>query len=228
MSRKSKLQQFKDNRNFGHVIQPTFDEAFDTDYFLKGHWNEAVFKNDNPIVLELGCGKGEYTLGLAQRFPDKNFIGIDIKGARIWRGAKRVEELGLNNAAFLRTKIDFLPNFFAHNEIDEIWLTFSDPQPKKPLKRLSSVPFLERYAQFLKPNGIVHLKTDSRLLYNSTMEVCQQLGLEVEEHSHDIYNADWDRLTEEDRKNLEIKTYYEGLWLEQQFNINYVRFRLKI
>ncbi|MFT5336602.1 MAG: tRNA (guanine-N7-)-methyltransferase [Sphingobacteriales bacterium] len=226
MSRKSKLQQFEENTNFGHVIQPTFEEAFNEDHVLKGNWKKSIFKNNNPIVLELGCGKGEYTVGLAERTLNKNFIGIDIKGARIWRGAKLVGEKGLTNATFLRTKIDFLPNFFAPNEVDEIWLTFSDPQSKKPGKRLSSEPFLERYLQLLKPGGYIHLKTDSRLLYNSTMDVCNKLGLEVETHSHDIYQSDWDKLSAIEKKDLEIKTFYEKTWLDQGFRINYCRFKL--
>src|SRR5690606_17521039 len=185
---KNKLKRFKENETFSNVIQPTREEVVSGDFYLKGKWNQEIFKNDNPIVLELGCGKGEYSVGLSQKYPNKNFIGIDIKGARMWVGAKQAEALNLNNVAFLRTRIDFIEQAFAKDEVDEIWITFPDPQPQKTRerKRLTHLRFLERYRNLLKKGGIVHLKTDSRLLYDFTLEVIKDNKLELIVHTPDL------------------------------------------
>lgn len=189
----------------------------------KGNWNKSVFKNENPIILELGCGKGEYAVGLAKKYPNKNFIGVDIKGARMWVGAKQCIEEGLDNVAFLRTKIDFIDKFFAENEIDEIWLTFSDPQPNKPNKRLTSKIFIDRYRKILKPGGIIHLKTDSDVLFESTAN-------EIEEHNYhcnyltwNLYN-DIQKMPDNIKDILHIKTHYEELFTQRGHQIKYCQF----
>ena len=223
---KNKLMKFAEMKTMERVFEPRMDEFIDVDYPLKGNWNSQVFKNDNPIVLELGCGKGEYTVGLGAKYPNKNFVGIDIKGARIWRGAKDANENNLTNVAFLRHVVDFVPRFFSENEVDEIWLTFSDPQPKKPNKRLSSREFINRYKQVIKPNGIIHLKTDNTLLYESTLEEIEQYGYEVLENSNNIYEKDWDRFDVETQEILSIKTHYEKLFSDKGFKIKYVSFRV--
>ena len=176
---KDKIRKFKENETFKCLIQPRMDEVIGKEHPLKGNWDKEVFHNGNPIVLELGCGKGEYTIALAGRFPDKNYIGVDIKGARLWKGAKYAHEHNMPNVAFLRTRIDFIDSFFGPDEVSEIWLTFSDPQPKKPNKRLSSPVFLERYSHFLKKDGTMHLKTDSQLLHESTLEVIKEGNLRL-------------------------------------------------
>lgn len=162
MGQKNKLAKWADNLTFGNVYQPKTSEVLNTNYHLKGKWNTAVFKNNHPIVLELGCGKGEYSVGLAKEFPEKNFIGLDIKGNRIWKGAKEAFESSMKNVVFVRTRIDFITSIFEENEVDEIWITFPDPQPKdrQERKRLTSPLFTERYKKILKSNGIIHLKTD--------------------------------------------------------------------
>jgi tRNA (guanine-N7-)-methyltransferase len=183
-------------------------------------WHEQVFHNHNPIVLELGCGKGEYTVTLATRFPEKNFIGIDIKGARLWRGAKTATEKQLQNVVFIRTRIDFIESFFAPCEIDEIWITFPDPQPKAIRKRLTSPLFLSRYRNFLNPGGAIHLKTDSRLLHDYTKALAVHNHLKVWESSTDIYGSGFaDEV-------LSIKTYYEQLFLKKGMPITYLKFDL--
>ena len=164
MSKKNKLVKFKENETFKCLIQPRTEEVFRCNHPLKGRWHQEVFDNDNPIILELGCGKGEYTIALAEKYPDCNFIGMDIKGARLWKGAKYAEEHQLKNVAFLRTRIEFIESLFAAGEVAEIWITFADPQEGKPRKRLTHPLFLTRYRNILKEDGIVHLKTDSRLL----------------------------------------------------------------
>ena len=164
MSGKDKLRKFRENETFENLLQPTTAEVFQKDHPMKGNWGEKMFGNNNPIILELGCGKGEYTIALAEKFPQNNYIGVDIKGARLWKGAKYATEKSLKNVAFLRTRIEFIDSIFAQGEVSEIWLTFSDPQPNKPRKRLSSPLFLERYSHILKEDGIIHLKTDSQLL----------------------------------------------------------------
>lgn len=193
---------------------------------MKGNWNKEFFKNDKPIVLELGCGKGEYTIGLAQSDPSKNYIGIDIKGARLWRGSKTVKEKAIDNVAFGRSKIEFIDGFFSKGEIDEIWLTFSDPQAQKPRKRLTSKAFIDRYIQILKPGGIIHLKTDSRLLFNYTLEQAEEHGYQLGTHTFNLYN-ELDQFPEEFRTTLQLKTFYEKMWLEKGFPINYLSFTVK-
>lgn len=190
------------------------------DHPLKGNWNKTVFKNNNPIVLELGCGKGEYTVALSELYPEKNVIGIDIKGARMWTGAKDVQEKGLKNAVFLRTHIEFITQFFAPGEVSEIWLTFPDPQMKKVSKRLLSTRFMMDYQRFLKPNGTVHLKTDSGFLFAYTCEMVQANHLPVVFQTDDLYNSDWtDAL-------LSIQTFYEKQWLMRGLTIKYIQLRL--
>lgn len=226
MASKNKLARFAEMKTFTNVYQPEMEDIKTGNYPLKGKWAKEHFGNEHPIVLELGCGKGEYTIGLAKRFPEKNFIGIDIKGARIWRGAKTGMDENITNAAFIRTKIDFITNFFAANEVSEIWCTFSDPQPKKPRKRLTSRMFVERYLQFLKKDGIVHLKTDSDLLYESTLE-------QIEEHQYRTLFATWDlygegieTMDEATKDILSIRTFYESIWLEMGKTIKYTKFKV--
>lgn len=223
---KNKLQKFAAMETFDRVFQPKKDEFTTQEYKLKGKWRQEVFKNDNPIVLELGCGKGEYAVGLGRKYPNKNFIGIDIKGARIWAGAKQANEDNLTNVAFLRTVVDFVPYFFAENEVDEIWLTFSDPQPKKPNKRLSSTEFINRYKKFLKPNGIIHLKTDNTLLYDFTLEEIEENKYDLLTSSYNIYEKDWDSFNQETQEVLSIKTHYEKLFSDKGFKIKYCAFRV--
>lgn len=217
---KGKLEKFAELETYEHVVQPKFEEIFRKDYVLKGKWKEGFFKNNNPITLELGCGKGEYTVGLAKRFPDRNFIGVDIKGNRIWKGAKESKQLGLKNTGFLRTRIDHINSFFTTNEVDEIWFTFPDPQKKKPLKRLTSSRFLGYYQEFLKDGGYINLKTDSVLLFHYTQALAKWNELEIEVANDDIYGTGYaDEI-------LSIKTYYEIGWLEEGLKSHYIRFRL--
>ncbi len=216
----SKLDRFAEMETFNNVVQPAFEEVFRKEYKCKGKWNQQYFHNTNPIVLELGCGKGEYTVNLAQHFNNKNFIGIDIKGARIWRGAKTALEKQLNNVMFLRTRIEFLHSFFTENEINEIWITFPDPQPKKALKRLTSSRFLNIYSKILQPDGVVHLKTDSSELYDYTMQLLQYNGLNIYQSTPDLYgNFQVDEI-------LDIKTFYEKQFLEEGKKITYIKFSL--
>lgn len=217
---KKKLSRFEELKTYSHVIQPSFSEFFQKDYCLKGKWKTGFFRNSNPLTLELGCGKGEYTVELAKHFPEKNFIGIDIKGARIWKGAREVHDYAIPNAAFLRTRIDHIESFFGKNEVDEIWITFPDPQLKKPRKRLTSPVFLNRYQNFLSHEGLIHLKTDSEELYNYTLDILNLNQCEIPEHTRDLYAKP---LSEE---YLSIKTFYESQFLEQGKAITYIRFKL--
>lgn len=223
---KNKLARFAENKILPNVFQPTRDEALDN-YPLKGKWRTEVFKNQNPIVLELGCGKGEYSVGLAKSFPEKNFIGIDIKGARFWFGAKEAVEKKLNNVAFLRTQIELVDCFFDHDEVDEIWITFPDPQIKyrRTKHRMTHPDFLDRYKKILKKDGIVHLKTDSEFLHGYTLGLLQGQGHEIISAHHDIYGApEYEPGTPLLR---EIKTYYEGLFSAKGKTITYLKFRIK-
>lgn len=222
MSGKDKIRKFRENLTFECLIQPTTEEVLGKDHPIKGHWHEKVFKNQNPIVLELGCGKGEYTIALSQRNPDKNFIGVDIKGARLWKGAKYATENALPNVAFLRTRIEFITSLFTENEVSEIWVTFADPQPNKPKKRLTSHQFLAKYKTFLKPDGIIHLKTDSILLHESTLEVIREGGHKLLEANNDIY-APESHVAEE---ITSIKTFYESQFLAKGMPITYLKFVL--
>ena len=217
---KRKLARFAEMTTFSNVIQPEFSEVFQQDFHLKGNWGKVFFKNKNPLIIELGCGKGEYTVEMARKFPDKNFIGVDIKGARIWRGAKTAIDENISNVGFLRTRIEFINSFYSKNEVDEIWLTFPDPQPKKYKKRLSSSKFLNFYTLFLKSNGLIHLKTDSAGLYAYTLSLvkCNKLTLEI--FTDDLYGSNLqDNI-------LGIKTFYEKQYLQRGMKIHYLRFRL--
>ena len=220
---KDKLKRFSQMLTFENVIQPEIN-FYSKDDDLKGNWS-AVFNNQNPIVLELGCGAGEYTVALAKHYPKRNFIGIDIKGARIWKGAKSAIEEDLDNVRFLRTKVDFVTKFFGENEVDEIWLTFSDPQPKKPKKRLTSNLFIDRYLKFLKPNGVVHLKTDSDLLYYFTLEEIKSNGFELLKNITNVYKDSYDD-SQDLKKVLFIKTFYEKKWIELGETIKYLGFKI--
>ncbi len=219
---KNKLRRFAENDTFPNLIQPEFNEVFRTDYSLKGQWGKSFFKNDKPIVLELGCGKGEYTVGMAKMFPEKNFIGIDIKGARLWRGAKTAQECEMSNVAFIRTRIENITSFFSKDEVSEIWITFPDPQLKRinALKRLTSSVFLGLYKTFLKPQGLIHLKTDSLVLHRYTRSLTELNGLKVHRSSEDIYSSGIDDPI------LSIKTFYEGQFLEKGLPITYICFEL--
>lgn len=216
---KNKLKKFSENLTFRCMVQPQFDEIFGKDHPLKGHWRSDFFGNDNPIVLELGCGRGEYTVGLAAAHPEVNYIGVDIKGARMWRGAKTATEQGMANVAFLRTRIEFIGSFFAPGEVDQIWITFPDPQMNKRRvnKRLTAPGFLERYAKFLRPDGIIHLKTDSGHLHNYTRAVLEANGIVPTVCCDDIYGkgiAD---------ARLSIKTTYETRFLAEGLPITYLQ-----
>lgn len=217
---KKKLQRFAEMETFANVIQPRFDEVFHTDFHLKGLWNKQCFRNENPVVLELGCGKGEYTTGLARRYPEKNFIGVDIKGSRIWRGARTALAERLTNVMFLRTRIEVISSFFSEDEVDEIWLTFPDPQLKKKRKRLTSSRFLNSYRRFLKHNGIIHLKTDNPVLYRYTLDLIDWNNLKLRFHSDDLYHSG---IVDD---ILDIKTFYEQQFLDQGLNIHYLCFEL--
>ncbi|WKZ65197.1 MAG: tRNA (guanosine(46)-N7)-methyltransferase TrmB [Flavobacteriales bacterium] len=223
---KNKLARFAENLTFEHVVQPAFEELVQGSFPLKGRWNADFFQREAPLVLELGCGRGEYTLGLARLNPERCYIGVDIKGARIWRGARNAREEGLSNVGFLRTHVDHVTRCFGPQEVDEVWLTFSDPQLGKPRKRLTSPIFLARYKEILKPGGLVHLKTDSPVLYEYTLEMIEEQGLRIHEHSADIYADLMHRASPEEQAVLGIRTYYESMWLEEGRTIHYVRFSL--
>ena len=219
---KNKLAKFADMEEFPHVFQVSSHVVREGASFeMKGKWNEMFFKNDHPIVLELGCGKGEYTVGLAQLYPDKNFIGIDIKGARLWTGAKDSYEKEMTNVAFLRTDIEMIHHFFGENEVSEIWLTFPDPQMKKVTKRLTATNFMKLYQQFLKTDGLVHLKTDSNFMFTYTCEMIKANHYPVVFSNDNLYASDLNDPI------LGIKTYYEQQWLERGITIKYIQFILE-
>ena len=253
-----KLRKFAENETFTCLLQPSSAEILADGYFslrdhkIKGRWNAEMFDAPRPIVLELGCGKGEYTIALAERDPSRNYIGVDIKGARLWKGAKYAETHHLGNVAFLRTRIELINAFFAPGEVDEIWLTFSDPQIRRENARLSSPLFLERYARLLRPGGIIHLKTDSRFLHEYTKAVCIQNGLDVIACTEDLYrdgaisaepaaeslpeNSVAESLSDEEAmptdpasiplEAREVQTFYETIFRSQGYSINYIAFRL--
>lgn len=222
-----KIERWNEMENFPNVIQPKFNEVFETEHQYKGKWQQDVFKNNNPIVLELGCGRGEYSVGLGKHFPNKNFIGLDIKGARIWKGAKQALDQKLNNIFFIRTHIDLITSFFAPNEVDEIWITFPDPQPQKSRarKRLTAPMFIERYKQLLKPNGIIHLKTDNEGFFRYTLEEIERNNFKLIEHTFNLYDEELKNLDAKTQEILSIKTYYENLFSAKGHKIHYLRFR---
>ena len=222
---KGKLQKFAEMETFPNVFQFPYSAMADNKPFaMKGSWRSDYFHNDNPIVLELGCGKGEYTVGLARLFPNVNFIGVDIKGARMHQGAKQALEEKLPNVAFLRTNIEIIDRFFDNDEVQEIWLTFSDPQMKNPRKRLSSTYFLQRYRHFLTDGGIVHLKTDSNFLFTYTSLMVEHNELPLVFKTDDLYHTEG--IDEATRQILGIQTYYESQWIDRGLNIKYLKFHL--
>lgn len=219
---KDKIRRFAAVKSFDNFYEPVIGEVSP----MKGKWSSDHFKNDNPIVLELGCGKGEYSVGLAKHFPNKNFIGVDIKGARMFIGAEEALRDKMDNVAFLRTKIDFITDCFVPGEVDEIWLTFSDPQPKKENKRLSSPPFIERYRKILKPGGIVHMKTDSDLLFEYTEEQIKSQKYECLELTWDLYGEIPEKIDPITRDIFHIKTHYEKLFTAKGSVIKYCKFKI--
>ncbi|OEY73330.1 tRNA (guanosine(46)-N7)-methyltransferase TrmB [Salegentibacter salarius] len=224
MGSKNKLRRFRENETFENVIQPSREELEKDQFSLKGNWNKDFFKNDNPIVLELGCGKGEYTIGLSKQDSTKNFIGIDIKGARFWRGAKTAIEEDLENVAFLRTQIELIDRVFAENEVDEIWITFPDPQIKykRTKHRLTNAEFLQKYKHILKAEGLVNLKTDSEFMHGYTLGLLHGEGHEILYAHHDIYKNEYSP-----KAVREIQTFYEKQYLDQGKPITYIQFRIK-
>lgn len=218
---KKKLMRFAEMEILENVVQAEYDQVYQKDHPLKGKWKEKVFNNNKPLVIELGCGKGEYTIGLAQKYPGKNFLGMDIKGARIWRGATTARDLGLKNVAFLRARIEFISSFFCAGEVDEIWITFPDPQLKKrrAKKRLTSSRFLNNYRTFLSEDGIIHLKTDSKELYDYTNLLISYNSLHIFESTPDLYESEANEI-------LSIRTFYENLFLEEGKKITYTKFQL--
>ena len=224
---KNKLTKFAEMATYPHVFQVSDIESLEKPHEMQGKWDEHFFHNGFPITLELGCGRGEYTVGLARHFRKRNFIGVDIKGARMWSGATESLKEGLGNVAFLRTRIEFIQRFFAPSEVDEIWLTFSDPQMKMPTKRLTSTYFLARYRQFLKDNGIIHVKTDSNFLFTYTQLMLKESGITPIIETRDLYGeCDKLKLNAEQQELLQIKTYYEQQWLERGIPIKYLVFKL--
>ena len=221
---KGKLAKFADMATYKNVFQYPFSVADHVPFEMKGHWREQYFHNDHPIVLELGCGKGEYTVELAKLFPEVNFIGVDIKGARMWTGATLALRENLPNVAFLRTNIEIIDRFFDAGEVQEIWLTFSDPQMKNPRKRLTSTFFMERYRHFLVDGGIIHLKTDSNFLFTYTTLMVEKNNLPVLFRTEDLYHTEG--IDDDTRRILAIQTYYESQWIERGLNIRYMKFRL--
>jgi len=218
---KNKLARWNELGTYVNVIQPEIGDVFSKDHPVKGRWKKDLFKNENSLILELGCGKGEYTTGLAALHTENNYIGVDIKGARIWRGAKTSNDNKMPNVAFLRTRIEFISSFFSTDEVDEIWITFPDPHPggRQANKRLTSPPFLNSYRRFLKEKGVIHLKTDNTELFRYTKRVAEKNNLEIVYSTEDLYGAD--------REILSIKTHYEKLFLEKGMKINYLSFRLE-
>ncbi|PNQ75090.1 tRNA (guanosine(46)-N7)-methyltransferase TrmB [Hanstruepera neustonica] len=224
MGSKNKLKRFKENETFNNVVQPTRDMLVNQKFELKGNWNRDFFKNENPIVLELGCGKGEYSVALAKKYPEKNFIGVDIKGARFWRGAKTAIEEGIANVGFLRTQIELIDWAFNKHEVDEIWITFPDPQIKykRTKHRMTNSEFLKRYKTILKPDGIVNLKTDSEFMHGYTLGLLHGEGHEVLYANHNVYKQEGSP-----EEVTGIQTFYESQYLEQNKPITYIRFKIK-
>jgi tRNA (guanine-N7-)-methyltransferase len=237
---KNKLARWTELGSYDNVIQPLIGDIADKDHPIKGRWNQDLFKNSNPIVLELGCGRGEYTIGLANAFPKNNYIGIDIKGARMWRGAKTANEQNLPNVAFLRTRIEFINSFFSEDEVDEIWITFPDPHPggRNSNKRLTSPWFLNSYRKFVRDKGLIHLKTDNKELFDFTSKMVNFNELQTIFCTSDLYSSKISTISsensQEDHLNsisfyddiLSIRTHYEKIFLDAGLKINYLSFRL--
>lgn len=226
---KNKLKKFAEMETFHNVFQCGARECVEDSpvVTMRGKWRELYFHNNNPIVLELGCGRGEYTVGLAQRDPNKNYIGIDIKGARMWAGAKQAELAGIKNVAFLRTNIEMISNFFSPDEIDEIWITFPDPQMKKATKRLTSTFFMQRYRQLLRPDGIIHLKTDSPFLYTYTQAMVKENHYPILVDTNDLYSEEAiHTLGDKANEARMLQTHYENQWLDRGLTIKYIVWQL--
>lgn len=223
MGSKNKLRRFKENETFRNVIQPTRDDVIKDSLGLKGNWNSAIFKNDKPLVLELGCGKGEYSVGLAKANPQMNFIGIDIKGARFWRGAKTALEEDLPNVRFLRTQIELIDYLFEENEVAEIWITFPDPQLKykRTKHRMTNPEFLAKYRKILGDPGFLHLKTDSEFMHGYTLGILQGTGADILYAHHDVYGNEYTP-----KEVTSIQTFYESQYLEQGKKITYIKCHL--
>lgn len=221
---KNKLKRFKENETFSNVVQPSREEVLEGSWELKGNWRKDFFKNEDPLILELGCGKGEYTINLAKLYPDSNFLGLDIKGARFWRGAKTAIQENIPNVGFLRTQIELVDFIFEENEVDEIWITFPDPQIKykRTKHRLTNFEFLQKYRKILKPGGVVHLKTDSEFMHGYTLGLLHGMNEIVEFAAHDVYGSDGSPYVV-----TEIQTFYEQQYLEQGKKITYLRFRFR-
>lgn len=224
MGSKNKLKRFRENETFDNVIQPSREEIFNDHLKLRGNWRSDIFKNHQPLVLELGCGKGEYSVNLARKYPEKNFVGIDIKGARMWRGAKTALQEGLENVRFLRMQIELIEHIFEKGEVSEIWITFPDPQIKykRTKHRLTNTEFLDKYRKILGPGGILHLKTDSEFMHGYTLGLLHGLGEEVLYAHHDVYGN-----PHTPQEVTEIQTFYESQYLEKGKKITYIRFKLK-
>ena len=224
MGSKNKLKRFQDNEVFANVIQPLRSEIVEEEFQFKGKWKRDFFKNDKPLILELGCGKGEYTLGLAERNKDCNYLGIDIKGARFWRGAKTALENEMPNVGFLRTQIELVDQVFAEGEVDEIWITFPDPQIKwkRTKHRMTNPEFLNKYKHILTKEGIIHLKTDSEFMHGYTLGILEGLGHDILYAHHNIYVNH-----EAPEEVVGIQTFYEQLYLDKNKSITYLKFRLK-
>jgi tRNA (guanine-N7-)-methyltransferase len=221
---KNKLERFAENNTFDHFFQPSFDDLM-TGFPLKGKWHTDFFGNDHPIILELGCGKGEYTVNLAANYPDKNFIGLDKKGARLWRGGKTSKENQMGNVAFIRTRIEQIEHLFSAGEVSEIWITFPEPQPRtaKAKKRFTSPQFIERFRKIMKPEGIIHLKTDSDLFFDYTLEVINEDGHELIYSNTDLYNNPDDLKIKE---VIAVQTFYEKMWLAEGCKIKYLEYKI--
>lgn len=224
MGSKNKLKRFRENDTFSNVVQPSREELVEGRFSLKGNWKQGFFKNENPIVLELGCGKGEYSVGLAREYPEKNFLGIDIKGARFWRGAKTALEEDMSNVGFMRTQIELIDHAFAKEEIDEIWITFPDPQIKykRTKHRMTNSEFLQKYKQVLKPGGCVNLKTDSEFMHGYTLGLLHGEGHEILDANHNVYKNEYSP-----KEVIGIQTFYEKQYLDQGKPITYIKFRVK-
>ena len=223
---KGKLAKFADMETYRNVFQYPYSVVSDVPFAMRGHWREQYFHNDNPIILELGCGKGEYAVELAKAHPDRNYIGVDIKGARMWTGATRALQEGIENVAFLRTNIEIIDRFFAEDEVKEIWLTFSDPQMKNPRKRLTSIYFMQRYRRFLTDRGVIHLKTDSKFLFTYTTYMVEKNHLPLIERTEDLYAASVPDGFPVGKEAASIQTYYEQMWLSRGISIKYMQFLL--